>query len=553
MKIYFHRNIAPRTGITVFLVLGVLLSCFGQVWAQDSPEAMAEQRTADLLRKATQTGAVRVIVTFRTEGTQERVSKPTLAATQDAVLNKLAQFNQIDAFSVKKFDYVPGMALKVDAAGLQALLQDENVIGLSEDVPVPPALYQSIPLIDADNAWASGYAGAGQVVAILDTGVNKSHPFLSGKVVSEACYSTNATFGAGGVYTATSLCPGGATSSTASGSGLDCWGGSIAGCGHGTHVAGIAAGKNGASSGGTMHGVARDASIIAVKVFSRFNAAYCQSIGYSNSDCVLTYTSDQIKGLERVYELRNSYRIAAANMSLGGGQFTSTCDTDPTKPIIDNLRNAGIATVISSGNDGFTNATGAPGCISTAITVGSTTKSDTLSGFSNSASWVDLLAPGGGICSSVNGWTQNCGTGYGFASGTSMAAPHVTGAWAVLKSKNGIATVTSVENALESTGVSISTPPGNKPRIDLDGALSALGGGINVGLNWDRCQQAYRALGDNKTWCFLLSNQLWISVNDEEAEETLIEAAASGHWLGFNVASISGTSFVINHVRLWNN
>jgi subtilisin family serine protease len=121
-----------------------------------------------------------------------------------------------------------------------------------------------------------GYSGAGRTVAILDTGVDKTHPFLSGKVVSEACYSTNSA-------TTTSLCPGGVSQSTAAGSGVNCPT-SIGGCNHGTHVAGIAAGK-----GATFSGVAKDASIIAIKVFTQFNTvADCGG----TAPCILAYSSD---------------------------------------------------------------------------------------------------------------------------------------------------------------------------------------------------------------------------------------------------------------------
>jgi subtilisin family serine protease len=76
-------------------------------------------------------------------------------------------------------------------------------------------------------------------VAVLDTGVDKTHPFLSGKVVEEACYS------AGG------NCPNGATSEVGSGAGVQCTYAAAA-CRHGTHVAGIAAGQ-----GSSFSGVAR--------------------------------------------------------------------------------------------------------------------------------------------------------------------------------------------------------------------------------------------------------------------------------------------------------
>ena len=72
----------------------------------------------------------------------------------------------------------------------------------------------------------------GQTIAVLDTGVDKRHPFLSGKIVSEACYSTTNVGSQ-----VSSVCPGGVQESTAPGSGVPC-DLSISGCYHGTHVAG---------------------------------------------------------------------------------------------------------------------------------------------------------------------------------------------------------------------------------------------------------------------------------------------------------------------------
>ena len=95
--------------------------------------------------------------------------------------------------------------------------------------------------------------------------------------------------------------------------------------------------------------------------------------------------------------------VASANLSLGGGIFEATCDDQPYKPIIDNLRSIGIATVVAAGNSGWPLGLAAPACISSAVSVGSTTKTDTVSGFSNSASFLSLFAPGDVIVSSVPG------------------------------------------------------------------------------------------------------------------------------------------------------
>ena len=152
--------------------------------------------------------------------------------------------------------------------------------------------------------------------------------------MSEACYSTN-----NDDKGISSLCPGGVESSTAVNSGLNC-DPDISLCGHGTYVAGIAAGSNKKFSG-----VAKDASIIAIQVFSRFS-----DCGDSPSPCLRTYSSDVISGLERVYALRDTYAIASVNMSLGSGQYEAACDTSVYKPVIDTLRAVGIAAVVASGN-----------------------------------------------------------------------------------------------------------------------------------------------------------------------------------------------------------
>ena len=117
-------------------------------------------------------------------------------------------------------------------------------------------------------------------------------------------------------------------------------------------------------------------------------------------------------------------------MSLGGGQRFSACDTDTRKPIIDQLRAAGIATLIAAGNDGSTSYIGAPACISSAIAVASSTSTDQRSSFSNWNSLVGLVAPGSNIVSSV----VNTNNAYESYNGTSMATPHVAGAFAALRS-----------------------------------------------------------------------------------------------------------------------
>jgi len=357
---------------------------------------------------------------------------------------------------IHEYETVPLLALEIGADAMTELEASPAwVARVVPDTLNRPSLPDSVPLIGGNTAWSHGFDGTGTMVAILDTGVESTHPFLTGRVTEEACYSSNT----GG---STTLCPNGSTQQTGPGAAVPC---TLNLCWHGTHVAGIAAG-NGATAGVPFSGVAKGAQIMAVQVFSELPASQCGG----SSPCVEAWTSDIIAGLERVYALRSIHAFASANLSLGSGTSATPCDGDPTKTIIDNLRSAGIATVIAAGNGGSVNGISAPGCISSAISVGATTKTDVVASFSNVASFMSLFAPGVSIYSSLTGG------GFGSLSGTSMATPHVTGAWAVLKQAAPAASVDQVLSALQNTGLPISdTRAGGsvtKPRIRIDQALA---------------------------------------------------------------------------------
>ncbi len=245
----------------VFVVFALTLPLLA-VHSQEPADALRKsgQTAAGLLAKAQAEGAARVIVglrvAFAPEGALDnqslvRAQRLNIAQSQQRLLSRLTAFR---VSAVKQFAYIPFVALEVDAAGLAQLQAMPEVATIEEDAVNQTTLAESVPLIGAPAAWASGFAGAGQTIAILDTGVDKAHPFLTNKVVSEACYSTTGS-------TTTSVCPGGAAQSTATDSGVPC---GAAGCEHGTHVAGIAAGRS-----VTVAGVAREANLIAIQVFSR--------------------------------------------------------------------------------------------------------------------------------------------------------------------------------------------------------------------------------------------------------------------------------------------
>ncbi|HYO15138.1 MAG TPA: S8 family serine peptidase [Thermoanaerobaculia bacterium] len=430
-----------------------------------APAASSPAVWQSLREKASDKGRVRVIVRLKTTFSPEgRLSSPAavrrqrtaIRGAQGATLEKLAGSN---ARLHARFKYVPFLALEVDAEALERLRGFPEVAGIEEDTYRKPLLVSSTATIGSGVAWNQGLGGSGQVIAVLDTGVDKTHPFFAGgKVVAEACYSTTA----GGT---TSLCPGGVAESTQPGSGASCPA-EVAGCDHGTHVAGIAAGNDGAGPG---FGVARDAGIIAIQVFSRVDDfSFC----WPQASCAVVWVSDEIKGLERVYELAEQFDIAAVNLSVGSGWTYSSrlsCDQDnpAEKAAIDTLRSIDVATVVASGNNFGSGWISAPACISSAVAVGATDDADNVAQFSNISSFLDLLAPGVAVESSVPGG------GTASFQGTSMAAPHVAGAWAVLKQANPSATVLDLLAVLRNTAVSVSGRGiSDMRRIDLGRAVT---------------------------------------------------------------------------------
>ncbi|MEM6533640.1 MAG: S8 family serine peptidase [Myxococcota bacterium] len=197
--------------------------------------------------------------------------------------------------------------------------------------------------------------------------------------------------------------------------------------GHGTHVAG--------TLGGTTWGVAKNVNIFGVRVLG------CNGGGT---------TSGVIAGVDWVTE--NHVKPAVANMSLGGG-VSAALDAAVRGSI-----EAGVVQVLAAGNSNADACSSSPARTAEAITVGSTTRTDQRSSFSNRGPCVDIFAPGSNITSA---WFQN-DTQTRTISGTSMASPHVAGAAAAYLSINPEATPQMVRDML----VQLSTPgrvsnPGN--------------------------------------------------------------------------------------------
>ena len=422
-------------------------------------------RFKQLEQTAVTQGTVRVIAKLRDSAPLAAQRTFDRARREGAVAQAQSEFlTALGTRGVRvgrKPRYVNALILDVDATALRALARQPQIEQLQVDHPVPPVLASSVPLVGADRAWDARFDGRGQAVAVLDTGVDAAHPMFAGKIAAEACFSSrNLSFGA------EPLCPNGLESQAGAGAAAPC-ANSISGCFHGTHVAGIAVGNS-----ESLSGVARGADLLAVQIFSKVTDAIannfvCTSFGAA-SPCILSFSSDQILALDWVLQQAAQHAVAAVNMSIGGGRYTSQsqCDADNAvvKSAIDDLRATGVATVISAGNSSYINALSAPGCISSAISVGAVNDADNVASFSNSASFLSLLAPGVTITSALPGG------GTGNANGTSMAAPHVAGAWAALRSMIPELSVDQILNALRAGGKTVTDVRNGiaAPRLQVD-------------------------------------------------------------------------------------
>ena len=393
-------------------------------------------------------------------------------AGQDAILGRVGlvfpdeREGAADAVRLRRMTTSAMFALDATPELLGRLAADPGVRMVHVDRLSRPLLTQSLSRIGMPAAYAAGATGQGQVVAVLDSGARLSHQFLASRIVAGACFNTVS----GGSI---SRCPGGVSRATTRASSEDCTATNIFGCGHGTHVAGIAAGFYATpAAGNPAHGVARDARILSINVFARFPASQCGSMPAGYTSCILSYTSDQIAALDHVYSLRNTYRIAAVNMSLGGDRFTASCPNDPLRPAVQRLRSVGIAVIAAAGNDGWTNAVGSPACIPEVIAVGATTATDARASFSNWGTLVNIVAPGSAIRSSYIAGTSN--TAYANLSGTSMATPMVAGAFAAMRTIAPNATIDEMLAALRATGTGVTVAGVTIPRINVDRAVQRL-------------------------------------------------------------------------------
>ncbi len=450
-----------RRGGPVLLLLLALVSGVASVPSAPAVAAPVDdvelpRGHAALAERIADDGRTHVIVGLRTsfvpegelDGTAVDGQRDRIGRIADGLEQELAG---TDAGPMRRFETLATVVVEVGPSALEALLRSPRVASVEPEAEFTLELDESVALVGADVLHAAGVEGSGRAVAILDTGVDVDHPFFAGRVVAEACFSS------GGGYRE-SVCPDGTSVQIGPGAAEPC---PESVCFHGTHVAGIALGAH-----ATYGGVAPAADLIAVQVFHR---TVC-----STGTCIRASLSDLVAALDHVATLADgtdaAADVAAVNMSLGGGLYSAVCDAQfpAMADAVANLTSKGVAVIVSSGNGGAVGSISSPACLSGAVAVGATRNDDTVTSFSNGhPTLVDLLAPGQSIVSAYPG------SSVASASGTSSSAPHVAGAWALLRELRPDDTVAELRDALTGAGVPVTDDRGAEPFTTPRLALAA--------------------------------------------------------------------------------
>lgn len=343
----------------------------------------------------------------------EAVANPAAAASDMARLHGLG-LTHVYEFALN------GFAAAIPAARLDAVKADSRVLFVSEDREVSigaQTLPTGIDRIDAEQTATHTNKGTGVNVAVIDTGIDLTHPDLAANIVGGKNCSTGRSYSDGN--------------------------------GHGSHVAGTIAAINNADG---VVGVAPEAKLWAVRVLNNNGSG-----SWSSVICGIDFVTSKAPA--------NSGPITVANMSLGGtGSDDGNCglsNNDALHQAICRSVAAGVTYAVAAGNETDNAANHVPAAYDEVITVSALSDSDGKPGgtggaptcrtgelddyfatFSNFGADVDIAAPGVCILST---WK---GGGYNTISGTSMATPHVAGTAALYIATHPGATPAQVKNAL---------------------------------------------------------------------------------------------------------
>lgn len=309
-----------------------------------------------------------------------------------------------------QYQLTPFASMSLTPPDIHKVAKDPSIVKIWRDRPVHTCLDASASIISAPQAWQAGFTGRGVRIAIVDTGVDVNHPALAGRIAATHD-ATGEGFGDSN--------------------------------GHGTHVAGIAAGND-----SRYRGIAPEATMLAAKVMGAFGSGS---------------TSWAMAGVE--WAVANGAQVI--NLSLGSD---GACDgSDPLSKTCDAAVARGIVVCVAAGNTGpLAGSVGSPGCARGVITIGASTDNDKIADFSSRGPTADgrpkpdVLFPGHNIISARARGTKMgnpINDAFTEASGTSMACPHASGAAAlILQARPGI-TPSQVKDLLMSSTADLGLPP----------------------------------------------------------------------------------------------
>ncbi|MET0285017.1 MAG: S8 family serine peptidase [Polyangiales bacterium] len=405
---------------------------------------------------------VRVIISFR-EDEAVAAAQPLVRHGAIMKMQQALSARAIPGLTVThRYGHVAAVAGTISRAALERLQDDPSIASIEVDEAGEGHLKEAVPAIGGDQVRSVyGLTGKGVRVAVLDTGIDVTHPDLSNAVVAQQCFTQRA-------------CPPNRTSNSASAQDDH---------GHGSNVTGVIA------SDGVVapRGFAPDAEIVAVKVNNQNNAGY---------------ESDWVAGLDWVFANLATLKVKVVNMSLGTNLLHAvdgTCDArhQPMLRAVRNLNQAGVVVFAATGNSGSATQIGSPACNTGVIAVGAVYDAtlghqppgsatyfdrwrgnfakcgdddvtfDKITCFTNSNSKLDMVAPGAPITSdTIRGRTDTYW-------GTSQASPAAAGVAALMLQCNPSLTPAQVKEHLLKSGVSV-TDPKNGVRVPSIRALAAV-------------------------------------------------------------------------------
>ncbi|MFW5706685.1 MAG: S8 family serine peptidase [Bacteroidota bacterium] len=368
--------------------------------------------------------------------------------------------------AIEQLAQMPGIA-RIDYDMMRQVIELEQPVAQPDKLADKQTIAWNVNLVNAPAAWEEGFTGENVIVAVLDTGVNADHQDLEGRMWMHPEYPNHG-------YNFVNN-----NDDTSDGQS------------HGTHCAGTVAGNG---TAGTATGIAPGATIMALKVLGNDG-------------------SGTEAGVWAAIQFAVDYGAQVMSLSLGW-QHSWNPDRSAWRTAMVNAMNAGLIAAVASGNEGGWGGQAPPAQVRTpgdcpapwthpdqtatggnsaVVTVGSTTNTDAISGFSSKGpvTWQniepfndyaynpgtglilpDIVAPGSDILSLSN--TSN--TGYTVKSGTSMATPAVAGLMALMLSKNPNLTPEQISQILEETALPLSTNKSNtfgSGRIDALAAIQA--------------------------------------------------------------------------------